>query len=699
MRKRLTGIFMAALMAGWVYGTDQTWNDNTGSGLWTNKANWAGNALPGPSDKASFDNTKVGTCIIDTDVTIGNYRCLSTSGTNVLQIAPGKTLTVSSSGFFYPASGTQNSNLIVSNGTLKLTGSASLYAAVGGSTVSTSSTWTAFQNVTVNFDNAKRLFVGYTTISDNGRLAEGFLDLSGATITSGTATNTIRLSGDTFDPWGLQVGRNRATGILKLPPAVTNIEAQAFYLGGYDTPDMATSWIDLGINPLLKRIKVNGGSLYNCFGDFTYSDGITTYTGLPDGVEMNLGSSTTPLIFYLGFAHYVYGSPPSTLLRRSWGGFSRFAAYFDDVLIGHAQAGAPHYSSTELDLSKATVSFNNSSAIFYVKNRLGVGQFETAGSGKSDGTLRLPSSITSITCSSFAFGGFAATNASLVQFGTNAFNTLTCSKGNFYFNNGRFRHVTPAGATNDGFSASGITLKLGLSNQRGVLEVGRCNSSASYSGEAILAGVTNVQAYLTSLTIGQNTNTSYRTTGIVDLRGASLAPLSVSGTVQLCDVGNTLASLYLSDGTATVGNVTMALNNTNSATLWLSNAVVTVSNSFTMGKSNGTACSATVTNIVAGKSSGLDLLFSNSNNFMVQNTGVIKVIFQAEPIARKDPCWGLRMEGNQTLLFSQMIADGRLTWETPGLSGGTAAQVRVYYEEGKTCLGIKPGYGTIIMIH
>lgn len=697
MNKWVTGVFATMLMAGWAHGLNRTWNDSTGSGLWTNAANWVENAVPGSADYAFFDNTKVGTSFLNTDLTIGNYRCLSTSGTNVLLIGAAKTLSVSgASAFFISASGTQNSNLIVSNGTLRFTGGASLYAAVGGSTVSISSTWTAFRDATVDFDNAKRLFVGYTTASASGRLAYGTLDLSGATIKSGTALNSIKLSGDTIDPWGLQVGRNRATGILKLPPAVTNIDVQAFYLGGIDTlPE--TSWIDLGVNPQLKRIKVNGGIFQNCFGDFTYSDGATTYTGLPDGVEMELGSAATPIIFYLGYAHYIFGTPPSTLLRRSWGGFRRFDAYFIDVLIGHAQDASYHYSSTELDLSKATVTFNNSSSTFYVRNRLGIGQFETSGSGKSDGTLRLPPSIVSISCTNFAFGGFAATNASLVQFGTNAFHTLTVQNA-FYFNNGRFRHVTPAGATNDGFSAAGITLKLGSSNRLGLLEVGRCNSSASYAGEAILAGVTNVQSYLSSIKIGQNTNT-YLTTGVVDLRGATLAPLSVSGTVQLCDSGNTRAFLYLSEGTATVGSVTMALNNTNSATLWMSNVVVTVTNSFTMGKANGVACSATVTNIVAGKPSGIDLLVANTNNFVIQNTGVMKIIFQAEPIVPKAPCWGLRMAGDQTAFFAQLVANGRLTWETPGLSSSSSTCVKVYYEEGKTYLGLQPRHGTLIAIH
>lgn len=698
MKERLAGIIVMVLMGGWAQGANRTWTNGSGSGLWTNAANWNLAVVPGSADFAVFDNTKIGTSLLDNDLTLGNYRCLNTSGTNVLRISAGKTLTVSgASAFFFPASGTQNSNLIVSNGTLKLTGGGSLYVAVGGSAASTSSSWTAFRDVTVNFENAKRLFVGYTTYSASDRQAYGTLDLSEATIKSGTTPNSIKLSGDTTDPWGLQVGRNRSYATLKLPPAVTNIEAQAFSLGGFDTLPK-TSWIDLGVNPQLKKIKVNsnGGFFYNFFGDFTYSDGTTTYTGLPAGVAMELGSAATPITFYLGYAHWVYGTPTSTLLRRSWGGFSRFDAYLIDAFVGHAQSASYHYSSTELDLSKAAVSFYGSSSDFFVRYRLGVGQYEKVGSGKSDGKLRLPPSIVSLTCTNFAFGGFAATNASLVQFGTNTFHTLTCKK-DFYFNNGRFRHVTPSGATNDGFSAAGITLKLGTLNNRGVLEVGRCNSSASYSGEAVLSGITNLQAYLTSILIGQNTGTTYPTTGVLDLRGARLAPLNVSGTVQLCDAGKTRASLYMSDGTATVGTVTMALNNNNTASLWTSNFVLTVTDTFKMGKAAGVACSATFTNIVAGKSSGIDLLTSTPSKFVIQNTGAIKVIFRAEPVRIKDACWGLRMSGDQTALFEQMIADGRLTWETPGMPHA-AAWLGVYYEDGKTYFGVPPNRATILLI-
>ena len=698
MKKWTLVLWVMVLVAGLTQAANRTWNDSTGSGLWTNAANWVENAVPGAADFVIFNNTKIGASFLDTDLTINNYRCLSTSGTNVLRIGSGKTLSVSgASSFFFPASATQNSNLIVSNGTLKLTGGASLYAAVGGSGVSTSSTWTAFRDATVDFDNSPKLLVGWGYASANGYLADGILDLSEATIRSGAALNTIKFSGGTSALfWGLRVGEYRGTGILKLPPAVTNIDVQAFYLGGWDAPKL-TSWIDLGVNPQLKRIKVNGGIFQNAFGDFTYSDGSTTYTGLPDGVEMSVGSSATPITFYLGWAHWVYGAPPSTRLHRVWRGFSRFDAYFADIMIGHATSASYHYSSTELDLSKAAVSFHGSSSDFYVRNRMGIGQYELIGSGKSDCTLRLPPSIVSLTCTNFAFGGFAATNASLVQFGTNGFHTLTCKK-DFYFNNGCFRYVTPAGATNEGFSAEGITLKLGSASLRGVLDVGRCNSSADYSGTANLFGITNAEVYLAAVKIGQNSGLTYPATGIVDLRGAALNPFSVTGTVQMCNSGNTRAFWYMSEGTATVGNVTMALNNTNEATLWMSNLVLTVTNSFKMGKANGVACNATVTNIVAGKSSGVDLTFANQNNFVIENTGVIKVIFQAEPIVPKDPCWGLRMAGDQVAFFEQMISDGRLTWETPGISAMTATRIGVDYEEGQTYFGIKPGRGTVLLL-
>ena len=71
MNKWVTGVFATMLMAGWAHGLNRTWNDSTGSGLWTNAANWVENAVPGSADYAFFDNTKVGTSFLNTDLCNG----------------------------------------------------------------------------------------------------------------------------------------------------------------------------------------------------------------------------------------------------------------------------------------------------------------------------------------------------------------------------------------------------------------------------------------------------------------------------------------------------------------------------------------------------------------------------------------------------------------------------------------------------
>jgi hypothetical protein len=701
----VTAGLTAALLAGWAQGANCVWSNGTGNGLWTTAANWTNNAVPGSSDYAWFDDTKVGSSTLNSNLTILNYRCYSTTGTQILILGATNTLTINgNSASFAVAVNTSNSNVIVSNGAVRFTGSSSLLLGLDNS-----SNWKpafgtlAFRNTLLDFSNAKGLQVAYSFATDGNRRCGGVMDLSEAVIASGSATNTLK-----FIPYGssingLFVGFQIGQGTLKLPPAVTNIDVgEKLNLGGLGYMP-GTSLIDLGVNPQLKQIRVQVDFL-NYFGDFTYSDGVTTYRGLPPGVDLYVGTSSKWGQLYMAFGSTLDLSQVQRQHRVVWGGFNRFEVYLRNLLIGHTQYASYHYTSAELDLSQTpVVRCHGSDSDFFVPNVLGVGQFVSSGlfgGQRSHGSLKLPPSITSMTTSNFLLGGIASTNASFIQFGTNAFNKLTVYTA-FYFFNGNFQYLAPNGATNAGFSSSGITLKLGASaQQRAAMEVGRHASGAAYVGEATLAGVTNLEAWLHYIQIGRNTGYwSEPATGTVDLRGANLNPLNVTGTVQLCHASNSRGFLYLAEGTATVGNVAMALNNTNAATLWMSNLVLTVTNSFQMGRQDGVACVATVTNIVAGKPSGIDLQVANTNNLVIQNTGVMKVIFQAEPLEFKKPCWGLRMAGDQTAFFAQMIAAGRLTWQTPGLSASSMARLGVFYEDGNTYFGIKPGFsGTLMQI-
>ncbi|MEI6970749.1 MAG: glycine-rich domain-containing protein [bacterium] len=122
-----------------------------------------------------------------------------------------------------------------------------------------------------------------------------------------------------------------------------------------------------------------------------------------------------------------------------------------------------------------------------------------------------------------------------------------------------------------------------------------------------------------------------------------------------------------------------------------SQVVFQVSNSVYIGTTGS------MTSIVAGASSGIDLANTNDWALSIQSTsgsgrGLNFIFTRSIDPPSMDPYWGLRWAGNHTNALMTLVkgvdgiegtADDKLRWDDSAMDRGVAGRVRIFYDKGK----------------
>ncbi len=318
--------WMAILAAGVAVlaGAQTVWNDaDLNDSRWATGGNWVGGNPPaGATARARFFDMdavadKPVTNSVHQDYTVRTIDYLNMTNIVVTRIEPGATLLVKGSAATSGNQGQINVGLIATSpnylsnvnvrvtggGTLRMGGDASDYAqrahleiGVGWSTAGSAVIYPkpAFCGLTIEagvFDlaNTDQIRVG-AQLNSNFRVMFGLLDLRGAFIRSGNATNTIRLSG----AFNLGTGAGTSGGQIFLPPAITNITVGSFAIGGAGNEQIASfpNNLVLGTNAQLRTLTVTNEFDFSRGRFLHYDVDGNSHTGLPGHVAFTMGTAS-----------------------------------------------------------------------------------------------------------------------------------------------------------------------------------------------------------------------------------------------------------------------------------------------------------------------------------------------------------------------------------------------------------------------
>ncbi|MEK6192153.1 MAG: hypothetical protein AABM41_07500, partial [Chloroflexota bacterium] len=203
-----------------VLAVDQTWDNGSGDGLWTNPVNWSGNVAPGAADRAVFDPlVSVTSATITANVSVQGVLIMA-GYTGTITQGAGTTLTVGAAAFTQ-AAGTflgGNAAITVNNA----------FTLSGGSFTSTSGTLT----VTGAFTQSGGTFVhnsGTVAFSTSNVTIDVPTNLTLNNVSFLSGTKTIA-AGDTLDILGTL---NLAGGVVNggTLAAAANIDVQSGFTG------------------------------------------------------------------------------------------------------------------------------------------------------------------------------------------------------------------------------------------------------------------------------------------------------------------------------------------------------------------------------------------------------------------------------------------------------------------------------------
>lgn len=674
------------------------WND-AGNHLWTNALNWSPTTKPTGADTASFNETKVGPVIVDAAAAASViYWTNKFGGRYNVTINPGATLAPTNAYVCYQAY--TSSVVIGGGGTFQVGGSAASVFYVGyrlynsQNSVPTDGRMTV-SNVLFNMNKLGIFGAGYN-YDNSSQSTYGEVDLTQATIvTDNVQTNRFKVTDTLF------VGYQFAFGLLRLPPAVTNIEASTIHIGPRNQSGTSLATLNLGESPQLQTL-VATNSLWVYRGQIVWSESGTTKTGMPPNVSITVGTPGSPGTLALG---YTKGS----VAEVRWKNFKGLETYIANLFLGRNQSGVgPSIGELDLQSTNTTRLLGSISDVAMNIPNVVIGGPDVGVDFSQQGILKLPRTIASITVSNLFLGAFGNSPLnSEINLGSNSLLTAFTVSNVFQIGCGNILHTDASGSSRTGFPGN-VQFKVGVSqSQRGKLIVRKTLVSYGMVGLANgtrIDGINKFQAYLDEVVVGVASGNSAGLShyGFLDLRSCTNLLLDVDGTMNIGGVGSKIGAngptghgfVYLPAGTASIGNVNVGGARDSiygEGELWLSNTVIVVSNSVLIGQTG------LVTNQVNGLSSGLDLSSTNislvaSNATSANMYGRLFVNFRADPINAFKPYWGLKIKGNEIAFVQGLTNSLNVKVINTGLSPANQAKLGVYYNTAGdyTYLGVSP---------
>lgn len=678
--------------------TTYVWDNSSGDGYWANPLNWtADSGVPGPADTATFNDTNIGsTCRITSDVAVAKVEFVNKAGTNWFEIGPGKTW---SPRLYEQACQVYATNRVVMRGGGTFAPRGDVWVSRGGpnNALRNNEAVLVVSNVTFDSTALTNLYVGYTYSGSGGKAGNGTLNLTNAQLVCGGSPNILATRAE------LTVGYSAgspAYGLLLLPGALTNITTGTKLQVGWK--GSGTTFLDFGKSSAIRSIRV-GSDLYLGNGRFRYERGGTCVTGFPVNVDLSIGSAGKPGTLHIG--HYYSASPPTQVMTN----FGSFTAWINELYLCQMDNNNAGTSYAELDLSEKSV-LNPKGSI--TPSNMAVPTIVIGnGSGYATATLRLPSTMTNITCKDFTMGQGNDYNpaTSVLSFGTNTHAVTFTVSNSLSVGRAAFKVTAPGGQVRDGFPA-GSRLRVGSPSKRGgAVKLGRKTGVANF---LFGRGLADVALYATSVSMswGVIAGAAYQYHDATnDFREATRFVWDVSGPIDIgCGLADRVLTYLPANGTVACSNLTMGYTanlsayNSYPSLLVLSNTLFAVSNKVTLMET------AIVTNFVSGRSCGFDM---GTTNLDIQDpaptakyTGYARLVlrFTRDPLDGAQPYWGLRMKGNGVNVIQALTntSPQRLSWTTTGLSPGVAARFGIYYNAARnvTYVGVAPRLGTLVVL-
>jgi hypothetical protein len=320
------------------------WDDDSGGHHWTNAVNWVGDVKPTAAQSAQFNDVKVGTSVVDTVYTVaGLYYENTNAASYVLQIAPGASL-ILNGGYLSASYRKPAVQVVVKNsGMLKVGNVSPTAIRLGYRSTDRNVTVDAsliVQGGVFNLANVSAIDIGVQDAQGWGA-AKGLLDVSTATVVSGSITNR-------FQAPSTRLGVNDASGMLKVNPNVTNLTFTSLRMGG--TSSASPGILDLGTNSLLRDLVIADTFSYT-YGGFRCHDGSgNTIKGFPGNVTFKMGSESTRA----GTLSVAENGMLDPVVMTLGPGIGTFQAYVSGLRVSAVAVNGHHRYGT-LDLRNATL--------------------------------------------------------------------------------------------------------------------------------------------------------------------------------------------------------------------------------------------------------------------------------------------------------------------------------------------------------
>jgi hypothetical protein len=679
--------------------------------LWSEAANWYSNASPALSytGRIVFITNDLGNVnAVETNRTINgtaqsasyglhyNINSENTGAGHTTDLG-GNTLTLNG-GTLQVGYNVGKSIVSITNGTLQLGAANRADVYVGANLTNTYDLTGSVLTVsaTINVANVSNVWIGYST-RGNGPGAHGVLDLSKATIRTGSDLNRMVLAGN------LNLAQNSGSantmGALLLPPSLISLEVGDMALG-YERESRGT--LDFGAGSSLTSLTVRGNF------NLGYFSSLTVFTNFPANVNVTVGLPAAASVMRVGTVYYddsILYVLHSTSLRLNGG---RFTGYLYELDVGFGTSGNDMSVEGILDLSTTDFRIGPAANMIAMSN-LYVSSKRTidAGNGNKlvNGLLKIPPAVTNITVGTLMLGAHNNCRGRL-DIGTNSQLKALIVTNGLYFGGGEAAIGYDTGSSFVEYLPTGIEVRIGRPAGYVHAQIGRRHPGQyplygeTYGNTARLVVSNGIFAgYFSRLWIGMKENLGAKTNiGILDLRNAALEAFEVGSDVYLArDTGelsyygatnmnlNGYGYLYLPAGTATIGG-SLYVGETNTLSqgwLELFGTGVTVSNKV------GIYVSGVVTTHVYSAHAGLDLVSSSTNDFTISTNGRVHLSFEAfAPTIR-----GLRMAGDQTSFFQHLRDTARLTWNTPD-----GKDPQIIYNGAFTAVRLPPVPGTVFSI-
>lgn len=556
------------------------------------------------------------------------------------------------------------------------------------------------------------------TAHDQGEgCGTGIMDVASCAVQIGDEPNKIK-GVTTF-----QVGKgDTALGVLRLPPEITEIEVGEFLLGHGSKACGAVGhgYLDLGSNSQLRALTVTDGYYLGTecgSGHCGYDDAGSFVESWPTGLTLTIGEPGAPAPMHIGTGGdntYTLDNTGDVTLVNGV-----LAGHLSELKVGSGGMTdiMRGYPVGILDLTASAVHVGASNSL--IVPRLIVGGADDPLDGSvfngypyisAKGTLRLPASVTNLLAGYVEIGAGAGYYYSW----QGCDGTLEFAPGSqlnrFEVTNAFY--LGTQGATSGrivGVPTNGVQFVVGSPDNRVPMIVGhRMTGHASYAkygdGRLVLTNA-NFTGYLTDLLVGvsENDKTYGQAYGLVDLEASTLAVLDVDGLTRIgysMNTGNykTEGCLKLPAGPARTGVLEVGGTNSTAKSrgvLDLHGTHYSVSTRLLVN------LTGSISNHLTGEAGGIDIASSDTNDFVVASGGVVHLAYEGDPTDPQVPYWGLRMAGDQRTHFNWLHGQGRLTWDTAGLSAGNLRRFGIHYSASRdhTFVGLREPIGSLLIVY